>query len=227
MLGTLAKLSADAADAYARLMEIGMEQKNWEQVAENGRRYLAVYPMLPATYWRLGRADEELGREEPAIDSYRRLLLLDPADPVDIHYRLAKLLQKRDPAGRQETCSRSARRRPAIPRGPSIAAEDGRRRNPDSSGDSLNDESATCHPVRPSLAVAATGTLAQRYYDRVHRGDVPDWELDKEFAQDVFTFVRIQYSSGYGGRGGGRRGYGGGFYGAAEAAGRPTTPTAT
>ena len=78
MLGTLANLSADAADAYSRLMEIGMEQKNWEQVAENGRRYLAVYPMLPAAYWRLGRADEELGREEPAIDSYRRLLLLDP-----------------------------------------------------------------------------------------------------------------------------------------------------
>jgi len=97
-LTTLARLSADAADAYSRLMEIGMEQKNWMQVAENGSRYLAVYPMLPAAYWRLGRANEELEREEPAIDAYRRLLLLDPADPVDIHYRLAKLLQKRDPA---------------------------------------------------------------------------------------------------------------------------------
>ncbi|MEN6333679.1 MAG: tetratricopeptide repeat protein [Phycisphaerales bacterium] len=97
-LAALAKLSADAADAYGRLMEIGMEQKNWEQVAENGRRYLTVYPLLAATYWRLGRADEELGREEPAIDAYRRLLLLDPTDPVDVHYRLAKLLQKRDPA---------------------------------------------------------------------------------------------------------------------------------
>jgi tetratricopeptide (TPR) repeat protein len=97
VLASLAKLSADAADAYSRLMEIGMEQKDWEQVAENGRRYLAVYPMLPTTYWRLGRAGEELGREEPAIDAYRRLLLLDPADPVDIHYRLAKLLQMRDP----------------------------------------------------------------------------------------------------------------------------------
>ncbi len=61
--------------------------------------------------------------------------------------------------------------------------------------------------------VAATVTLAQRYYDRQ---DVPYWEPDKEFADDVFTFVRIEYSSGWGGggygggygqrRGGGRRG---------------------
>lgn len=98
ILATLAKLSADSADAYSRLMEIGMEEKDWAQVADNGSRYLAVYPMLPTAYWRLGRAGEELGREEPAIDAYRRLLLLDPADPVDIHYRLAKLLQRRDPA---------------------------------------------------------------------------------------------------------------------------------
>lgn len=62
------------------------------------------------------------------------------------------------------------------------------------------------------LAVASAATLAQRYYDSIDRGDVPDWEPDKEFSQDVFTFVRIQYSSGYGGRGGGgRRGYGRGY----------------
>ncbi len=97
-LAALAKLSPDAADAYDRLMEIGMEQKSWEQVAENGRRYLAVYPLLPTAYSRLGRANEELDRRELAIDAYRRLLLLDPADPVDIHYRLARLLQKQDPA---------------------------------------------------------------------------------------------------------------------------------
>lgn len=45
-----------------------------------------------------------------------------------------------------------------------------------------------------TTALAATLTFAQRYYDR--RG-VPDWEPDKEFSHDVFTFVRIRYSSGY------------------------------
>ncbi|MDI6449913.1 DUF4159 domain-containing protein [Anaerobaca lacustris] len=58
-------------------------------------------------------------------------------------------------------------------------------------------------------AVGGTLVFAQRYYDR---GGVPDWQTDKEFAHDVFTFVRIQYSSGYGGGGfgpgRGRRGFG-------------------
>jgi len=61
------------------------------------------------------------------------------------------------------------------------------------------------------LALAATGTLAQRYYrDSSNRRDVPYWEPDKEFSEDVFTFARIRYSSGYGGDYGG---YGGGFRG--------------
>jgi tetratricopeptide (TPR) repeat protein len=98
MLSTLAKLSSDAAEAYDRLMEIGLEQKNWEQVVQNGERYCAVYPMLSALYWRLGRAHEELGRAEQAVQAYRHLLLLEPSDPVEINYRLARLLQQRDPA---------------------------------------------------------------------------------------------------------------------------------
>lgn len=49
------------------------------------------------------------------------------------------------------------------------------------------------------LLVAASIGLAQRYYDR--RG-VPDWKPDEEFSHDVFTFVRIHYSEGYGGYGG-------------------------
>jgi len=61
-------------------------------------------------------------------------------------------------------------------------------------------------------ALATTLTLAQRFsYDPRYsdpRAGVPDWEVDPEFANDVFTFVRIQWSSGgyrnrgtFGGRG--------------------------
>ncbi|MCP4611216.1 MAG: DUF4159 domain-containing protein [Planctomycetes bacterium] len=61
------------------------------------------------------------------------------------------------------------------------------------------------------LVVACAGVslvFAQRYYNRrgSPRRGVPDWESDKEFSHDVFTFVRIQYSSGYGGYGRGRSG---------------------
>jgi tetratricopeptide (TPR) repeat protein len=98
VLRDLAIISSDAAYAYERLTEIGMEQKDWQQVVENGARYIAVYPMLATIHWRLGCANEELGRDEQAIESYQRLLLLDPADPADVNYRLARLLRHRDPA---------------------------------------------------------------------------------------------------------------------------------
>jgi hypothetical protein len=39
-----------------------------------------------------------LGQDERAIDAYQRLLRLDPADPVTVNYRLAKLLRDRDNA---------------------------------------------------------------------------------------------------------------------------------
>ena len=53
--------------------------------------------MLCRVHFQMGRANEELGHNEQAIDSCRRLLLLDPADPADINYRLAKLFQDQDP----------------------------------------------------------------------------------------------------------------------------------
>jgi hypothetical protein len=50
----------------------------------------------------------------------------------------------------------------------------------------------------------ATVVVAQRgrrwRYDSQYldRGTVPTWEIDKEFKEDVFTFVRIKYESGHG-----------------------------
>jgi tetratricopeptide (TPR) repeat protein len=96
VLTQLAAHSATAAQAYERLTEIGAEQENWGQVAEHGEKYLAVYPMRGAVHWRLGQAHEALGQAEQAIDSYRRLLVLEPPDPVEVRYRLARLLRPRD-----------------------------------------------------------------------------------------------------------------------------------
>ncbi len=98
VLRDLAILSPKAVYAYERLMEIGVEQKDWRQVVVNGTKYMAVYPMLSTVHARLGLAHEELGLDERAIESYRRLLFLEPTDPADVNYRLARLLQDRDPA---------------------------------------------------------------------------------------------------------------------------------
>jgi len=66
-----------------------------------------------------------------------------------------------------------------------------------------------------AASLAGGLTFAQRRYYG-DRAGVPNWEPDKEFSKDVFTFVRIRYSARYGGggfgrgRSRGRRGYNGG-----------------
>lgn len=52
------------------------------------------------------------------------------------------------------------------------------------------------------------GDRGNRERYREDRAGVPDWEIPKEFSKDVFTFLRVQYSSG--GRWGGGWGRGGG-----------------
>src|SRR5436190_19708008 len=65
------------------------------------------------------------------------------------------------------------------------------------------------------IAAAAVAQYRRGYGRRdmsggsVDRGGVPEWKNDERFKNDVFTFVRVRYSDGYGRRGG-WGGYGGG-----------------
>jgi tetratricopeptide (TPR) repeat protein len=97
-LDKLASVSSDATYAYERLMEIAAEKKDWSEVVKNGKKYMAVVPLLTKLHWQLGLAKEELGRVEQAIRSYKRLLLLDPTNPADVNYRIGRLLEHTDPA---------------------------------------------------------------------------------------------------------------------------------
>lgn len=92
ILAKLAVLEADATDAYTRLMELAAAAKDWPAVALNAERYLAVNPLVPAPHRQLARASEELKRNTQAMDAYATLLRLDPPDPAEVHYRLARLL---------------------------------------------------------------------------------------------------------------------------------------
>jgi len=98
VLSKLAMISSDASYTYTRLLEIATEQEDWQNVLRYGEKSMAVYPMLAQLHWQLGRANEEFGRDEQAIESYQRLLLLDPSDPADVNYRLGRLLLAKDPA---------------------------------------------------------------------------------------------------------------------------------
>jgi tetratricopeptide (TPR) repeat protein len=97
VLEELAEISCDSIYAYDRLMEIALENENWQEVVKNGQRYMAVHPMPTKLHWQLGRAYEELGKDDEAIESYRRLLSLDYADPAELNFRLGRLLEEKDP----------------------------------------------------------------------------------------------------------------------------------
>jgi len=53
-----------------------------------------VNPLLLQPYRHLARADEELGKASAAIRANETLLLLDPPDPADVHFHLAKLMRQ-------------------------------------------------------------------------------------------------------------------------------------
>ena len=97
-LAKLSENSADAVYAYERLIEMESEREDWPQVVAAADKYLAVYPLTAAVYSQLGRASQELGRDEQAVSAYRRVLLLDPADPAEVNYRLALMLRHSDKA---------------------------------------------------------------------------------------------------------------------------------
>ncbi|MEW6159881.1 MAG: tetratricopeptide repeat protein, partial [Verrucomicrobiota bacterium] len=96
VLRKLAKMESDTTEAYLRLMELAAAENQWDEVAENAERFLAVNPLVPAPYRHLAIAEEKRGNMTGAISANEKLLKLDPADPAEIHYRLANLLQKSD-----------------------------------------------------------------------------------------------------------------------------------
>ena len=104
ILEELAARDGDASPAYLRLMDMDEATGNWEGVARNAYRLLAVNPLIPAPHRHLAHAAEHLDRRDEAIAAYRALSRLDDTDPAEVHYRLAKLLSqagKRDEARRE------------------------------------------------------------------------------------------------------------------------------
>jgi tetratricopeptide (TPR) repeat protein len=94
-LKKLAGRESDFVDLYLRLIELSLAGKDWATAAQYANLLLAVNPLVAAPYAALAQAGEALGENEQAIAAYRKLLLLDPADPAQVHYQLARLLHTR------------------------------------------------------------------------------------------------------------------------------------
>jgi tetratricopeptide (TPR) repeat protein len=92
----------EALAAYQRLMEVAATRRDWARVIENARRYVAVNPLVPLPYRFMAEAGEAQQHWPDAIQAQRALLQLDPSNPAEVHYNLARLLQRTgDPAARR------------------------------------------------------------------------------------------------------------------------------
>jgi tetratricopeptide (TPR) repeat protein len=97
-------LDAEAVEARVRLIELAAGEKDWKAVREVASQLLGINPLIPAPHRSLAQAAEALGERALAIEAQRTLLLLDPLDRADHHYKLAKLLVEENQlaAARQE-----------------------------------------------------------------------------------------------------------------------------
>ena len=97
-LATLQKFSIQESDftgLYARLIELSEAQQDWAAVTKYANRLLAINPLISLPHRALAEAGIASGNNEQAITAYRKLLLLDPPDPSEVHFQLARLLRAR------------------------------------------------------------------------------------------------------------------------------------
>jgi tetratricopeptide (TPR) repeat protein len=92
VLQRFAAMTDDAYDVYKRLMELASEAKDWAAVRENAERSLAVNPLLAPPHRHLAEAAEALKENDAAIGAWQIVLRLDPRDPAEANFRLARLL---------------------------------------------------------------------------------------------------------------------------------------
>jgi tetratricopeptide (TPR) repeat protein len=89
---------SDFADLFSRLIELSRQRKDWTAVTNYAERMLAINPLSPVPHRALGEAGVALGNNAMAITAYKKLLALDPPDPTETHFQLAKLLHARGDA---------------------------------------------------------------------------------------------------------------------------------
>jgi tetratricopeptide (TPR) repeat protein len=97
-LATLQKFAvqeSDFQDLDVRLIDLFEAQTNWPEVTKYAERLLAINPLISLPYRALAAAGMADEHPEQAITADRKLLLLDPPDPTEVHFQLARLLHGR------------------------------------------------------------------------------------------------------------------------------------
>lgn len=92
ILEQFAAISDDAVPANLRLVELQTEASDWSALEQTAARLFAIDPLLEQPHSTRAVVAEKRNQPAIAARALTRLLLLDPDDPADIHFRLAKSL---------------------------------------------------------------------------------------------------------------------------------------
>jgi len=90
--------TADDLEAALRLQELCDTANQPERVVELGQTIVAIDPFLVTAIQRTLKAAESLQLTEVAVNQLTSLLQLQPDDAARLHFRIARLAQKTDPA---------------------------------------------------------------------------------------------------------------------------------
>jgi len=94
-LQALDEQESDFVDLQLRLIELAGARRDWPAETKYAERLLQINPLIAAPYRALAEAGVGSDNREQAIEAYRKLLLLDPPDPAETHFDLARLLHAR------------------------------------------------------------------------------------------------------------------------------------
>ena len=92
ILEQFAAISDDAVTANLRLVELQTEVSDWSALEQTAARLFAIDPLLEQPHSTRAVVAEKRNQPVVAERALGRLLLLEPDDPADIHYRFAKSL---------------------------------------------------------------------------------------------------------------------------------------
>ena len=103
-LDQFASISSEAVATNLRLIELQTADADWQELSLTARRLRGVDPLLRAAHLAAAEAAEQLDNPELTVTSLQRVLLLEPDDPADAHYRLARALHslKRLPEAKRQ-----------------------------------------------------------------------------------------------------------------------------
>ena len=93
-LEIVASRSSDAVSAYTRLVEIAIEDEDWEAVTRFSEKLLSVNPLLSSVQESAALAASKLDRHSESVRALRALAEMEPIDPAGLHYKLARSLSK-------------------------------------------------------------------------------------------------------------------------------------